>query len=188
MDAATRGSVLAARLVLPLLAVAAFAAACGSSASGTAARGTANTSVAAGGAGAASITLTNGHLTDGSGRTVYLWVADPAHTSTCTGGCASVWHPVTAVGALKVGDGVTAAQLTTISRSDGGSQVAYDGHPLYYYAADQAAGDSHGQGLDSFGARWWEVDAGGHAVTATASAQATQPPKSTSPGGGRYGY
>ena len=38
-------------------------------------------------------------------------------------------------------------KLTTFARKDGSMQVAYNGSPLYYYAADKAAGDTNGQGV-----------------------------------------
>ena len=47
-------------------------------------------------------------------------------------------------------------QLGTIP-GDGGAQVTYHGHPLYYYAGDRRPGDTTGQGLDQFGARWFVV-------------------------------
>ena len=34
-------------------------------------------------------------------------------------------------------------------------QVTYNGHPLYYYAADQKPGDTSGQNVDGFGAEWY---------------------------------
>jgi predicted lipoprotein with Yx(FWY)xxD motif len=36
--------------------------------------------------------------------------------------------------------------VTIITRSDGSTQVAYDGAPLYTYAGDGKAGDANGQG------------------------------------------
>jgi len=36
--------------------------------------------------------------------------------------------------------------LGTTTRTDGSVQVTYNGHPLYYYAGDSAAGDVNGEG------------------------------------------
>jgi predicted lipoprotein with Yx(FWY)xxD motif len=34
------------------------------------------------------------------------------------------------------------------------SQLAYNNHPLYQYAGDSAAAQTHGNGLMSFGGTW----------------------------------
>jgi predicted lipoprotein with Yx(FWY)xxD motif len=114
--------------------------------------------------------ISGGHLTDATGRTLYLWVADSGAKSTCVGACASVWPPVLASGTPTAGTGADAAKLTTIARSDGGSQLAYAGHPLYYFTGDKTAGQATGQGNDGFGAKWWEVNAAGQAITSTSGA------------------
>ena len=175
------------RIGAPLLALAAFTAACGSSSSGKSQQPASATAPA--GSGAATVQLANGHLADGSGRTVYLWVADSANTSHCSSACATVWPPVTASGQPTPGSGVTASQLTTIKRSDGKTQLVYAGHPLYYYAADSAPGDAHGQGSNGFGAKWWELNGAGQPITDAATAPTTPGSVSaTSAGGGGYGY
>lgn len=178
MPAITRSIIRTTRFGLPLLATAAFVAACGSSGSGG---GPAGATPAAGSA-ATSIEVSNGHLADGTGRTVYLWVADTAGTSTCTGACARVWPPVLGSGGSSAGSGVATAKVTTVARGDGTTQLVYAGHPLYYYAADSAAGDTHGQGSDSFGAKWWEVAADGQAITGAGAASQSAP----APGGYNY--
>jgi predicted lipoprotein with Yx(FWY)xxD motif len=62
-------------------------------------------------------------------------------------------------------DGVSSSALGTITRSNGGKQVTYHGHPLYYYAADHSANDALGEGVDSFGARWYVLASTGREVT-----------------------
>ena len=42
-----------------------------------------------------------------------------------------------------------------IVRSDGTRQVTYFHHPLYYYVRDRGSGDANGQGVKSFGSRWY---------------------------------
>jgi predicted lipoprotein with Yx(FWY)xxD motif len=95
-------------------------------------------------------------LVDGQGRTLYLFEADTAGRSNCHGACASAWPPYLSSGAPQAGTGVAAGQLGTIPGA-GGAQVTYHGHPLYYYAGDSQPGDTTGQGLDQFGAKWYVV-------------------------------
>jgi predicted lipoprotein with Yx(FWY)xxD motif len=93
-------------------------------------------------------------LTDASGRSVYLFEADTGTTSTCYTDCAGLWPPVTMSGSPSAQPPVQGSLLRTTPRRDGGTQVTYAGHPLYYYAPDQSPGDAKGQGLQSFGAGW----------------------------------
>jgi hypothetical protein len=65
--------------------------------------------------------------------------------------------------------GANAADLGTITRSDGSKQVTYKGHPLYYFVGDTAAGSLKGQGSNNFGAKWWLVAPSGTAIAAGAS-------------------
>jgi hypothetical protein len=58
------------------------------------------------------------------------------------------------------------SSLGIITRSDGGKQVTYDGHPLYYFSGDSGPGQANGQGSDGFGAKWWLVSPAGAGVTA----------------------
>jgi predicted lipoprotein with Yx(FWY)xxD motif len=153
---------------------------CGSSSSSTASSGAtaaaagttaASTTSAAPAAAAITIGTTKGkdvtYLTGSDGRVVYLWVADSGGKSACSGACAHAWPPVE--GTPSAGSGVTASDLGTITRSDGSKQVTYKGHPLYYFIADKSAGDTKGQGSNSFGAKWWLVAPSGSAITAAAS-------------------
>jgi predicted lipoprotein with Yx(FWY)xxD motif len=42
--------------------------------------------------------------------------------------------------------------------------VTYNGHPLYRFVQDKKPGDTKGQGVDAFGARWYAVTAAGKRV------------------------
>ncbi len=90
-----------------------------------------------------------------NGRTLYLFEKDSGTTSACSGACAAAWPPLTAAGTATAGSGVTASKLSV---SNG--QVVYNGHLLYYYAADAAAGDAKGIGIPS----WFPVNADGNKV------------------------
>lgn len=86
-------------------------------------------------------------LTNASGMTLYYFTPDTATTSACTASCASTWPPL-----LLSGSG-TPASATALSGTlaavtdANGSQVEYNGHPLYSYSGDTAPGQANGQGL-----------------------------------------
>ncbi len=122
-------------------------------------------------------------LTDGSGRTVYLWAKDTANMSDCSGACLQAWPVVPATGTLTATGGAQASDLGTITRSDGTKQATYDGHPLYYFVGDSGPGQTAGQGSDNFGAKWWLVGPSGAKITAadTASASAAGAPAPAAP-------
>jgi predicted lipoprotein with Yx(FWY)xxD motif len=46
----------------------------------------------------------------------------------------------------------------------GGRLVTYKGHPLYYYVGDKKPGDTSGQGLDQFGAKWYVLTPAGDKI------------------------
>ena len=93
-------------------------------------------------------------LTNAKGRTLYWFAPDTATRSACYGTCAAYWPPVR--GAVTAGPGVT-GRLDTITRSDGSVQATYDGHPLYTYVGDTAAGQANGNRLNLNGGLWYEV-------------------------------
>jgi predicted lipoprotein with Yx(FWY)xxD motif len=94
-------------------------------------------------------------------RTIYLFEADKGAASACTGACAQVWPPVTTTGSPTAGGSAVAANLGTITRPDGTTQVTYKGHPLYLYSKDMDTSDSYGQGIKSFGADWYMLKPSG---------------------------
>jgi predicted lipoprotein with Yx(FWY)xxD motif len=115
------------------------------------------------------------YLADGSGRVVYMWLGDDASKSNCSGQCADGWPPVLTRTAPRAAGGARSANLGTIPRSDGGRQVTYKGHPLYYFVVDTGPGTTKGQGSDSFGARWWLVAPSGAAITVNGSSSVAPP-------------
>lgn len=117
-------------------------------------------------------------LTGANGLTLYRFDPDTSTTSACTGTCAAAWPPV--IGTPTAGTGVTAADLGTITRADGTIQATYQGHPLYTYAGDKAAGQTTGDGV---GGKWHVVLAGEGANGGGAPSSA---PTTTSGGGGGY--
>ena len=107
-------------------------------------------------------------LDDGQGRTLYLFQGDTGTKSNCSGGCATNWPPLTSAKPT-VGKGASASMIGTTKRSDGKTQVTYNGHPLYTFAGDSSPGDTSGQGVNAFGALWYAVSPAGQQVTASAS-------------------
>jgi predicted lipoprotein with Yx(FWY)xxD motif len=97
-------------------------------------------------------------LADAKGRTLYWFAPDTATRSACYGSCAAYWPPVK--GPSRAGPGVT-GRLSTLTRSDGSVQAAYDGHLLYTYVGDSAPGQANGNGLNLNGGLWHEVTVSG---------------------------
>lgn len=100
-------------------------------------------------------------LVDSKGFTVYDFHKDKGTTSSCYGGCAEVWPPVTSEGAPQTGEGAMSSQLGTTKRKDGTTQVTYAGHPLYTYVADKKPGEANDNDFSSFGAQWYALHANG---------------------------
>jgi predicted lipoprotein with Yx(FWY)xxD motif len=85
-------------------------------------------------------------LTTAAGRTLYYFMPDSTHTVACTGSCAKTWPPLlTPASGAPNGSGLPGA-LGSLHDANG-DQVVYNGHPLYTYSGDTAAGQAHGQGL-----------------------------------------
>ena len=116
-------------------------------------------------------------LVDSQGRTLYLFLADHGTTSECSGECANDWPPVEVSGSPTAGNGADASMLGTTMRSDGKTQVTYNGHPVYRFEGDKQAGDTNGEGLTAFGGSWYALSSAGDQVS---------PPANS--GGGGYGY
>jgi predicted lipoprotein with Yx(FWY)xxD motif len=118
-------------------------------------------------AGPATVGTTSGalgvYLVDGDGKTLYMYDPDEAApgTSTCYDGCATAWPPLLTTGAATSTGTAAADKLSTITRTDGSTQVVYGEYPLYYYAKDTAAGQTTGQAV---GGKWWVVGADGEPI------------------------
>lgn len=100
-------------------------------------------------------------LVDDDGLTLYILTSDSATESTCGGGCASSWPPLTVTGEVLAGAGLDTTLVGTILRSDGSTQVTYAGHPLYRYAPDDVPGDVKGQGRSG---AWFALSPAGEII------------------------
>jgi predicted lipoprotein with Yx(FWY)xxD motif len=174
-----------------LAALALALSACGSSSSSSSstpattapAAGASSTPASSASGSTVNMTTINGTavVTNSAGKTLYWFAPDTSTTSKCTGSCSTYWPPVT--GPVTAGSGVTGT-LGTITRPDGTTQATYDGHPLYTYVGDTAAGQAKGNGLNLSGGLWYEMTVSG-AKAATGTTASTP---SASTGGGGYGY
>lgn len=113
-------------------------------------------------------------LTDTHGMTLYYFDPDSPTKIACSGSCATLWPPL-----IATTDNVTGGPGLTLTFSvlngANGKQVLGNGHPLYTYSQDKAAGDTKGDGL--FG-KWHVATPAIKAAAAAASASGTN----------RYGY
>jgi predicted lipoprotein with Yx(FWY)xxD motif len=88
-------------------------------------------------------------LTNAQGMTLYYFTPDSATQTACTGQCAQNWPPLFFTGS---GSPTSSTNLTgklSVLADVNGSQVEYNGHLLYAFAGDKAAGQTNGQGLFS---------------------------------------
>jgi len=121
----------ATRIVFPLAGLSLLAAGCGGAATPTPAPGPATVS--------AHDTSLGKVLTDGKGRSLYLFEKDKPKESYCTDACAAIWPPFTTKDAPKAGSGVTASLLASTDRPDGSKQVTYHGHPSTSFRPSRCA-------------------------------------------------
>ena len=154
-----------------LLATAAMLiAACGSDSpssegGASAAEGTQATGASKGGASIKVMSSRYGKvLFDAKGRALYLFTRDRTSRSRCYGECASAWPPFVTGAKPRVGTGASSKLLGTTKRRDGGTQVTYRGHPLYYYKGDRKPGQILCQDVAEFGGTWLVVSPSGRAV------------------------
>lgn len=85
-------------------------------------------------------------LTDGGGKTLYYFDPDTSTSVACTGGCAQTWPPLLAGSNQTQTPSGLSGTFSTVSRSEG-KQITYNGHPLYTYSGDSAAGQTNGDGI-----------------------------------------
>jgi predicted lipoprotein with Yx(FWY)xxD motif len=117
-------------------------------------------------------------LTAPDGHTLYYFTPDTAAGQpTCTATCASLWPPLTSAGPTEAA--AATGKLTTATGANG-TQVVYNGHPLYEYKPDTAAGQATGEGIMG---KWYA------ATPALAPGNASGTPAPTTSGGyGSGGY
>jgi predicted lipoprotein with Yx(FWY)xxD motif len=172
---------------ISLAAVAAAGGVTAAVASGSAAGSTPPASTApAGGPAAAAATVrtaqvlvggtTEAILVNDRGLPLYFYRPDTAANSLVSGGLAAAWPPLTSATATAAG---VSGKLTVVNDAHGG-QVAYNGHLLYTFTADQP-GQVTGQGVQDF----FVATPGLAPITGSPAPTGTIP---ASPSSGGYGY
>lgn len=96
-------------------------------------------------------------LTTDGGAVLYLFEPDAQRRVTCTGVCAALWPPYRGTPTAAAGSDVQESLLGTVDSPDGGTQVTYNGWPLYTYVGDVGPGQANGHGLDANGGLWYAV-------------------------------
>jgi predicted lipoprotein with Yx(FWY)xxD motif len=101
-------------------------------------------------------------VTDGAGRTVYMYTKDTpgvnggSPTSACTSGCLThwpIWQAPTSLSGLALPSTMQPANLTSFTNASE-TQFVFMGWPLYYYASDTKPGQVAGAGV----ADWYAVN------------------------------
>lgn len=93
-------------------------------------------------------------------QAIYIWEREPSTTPQCYDDCAAAWPPVLTTSEPEAGAGIDTALLGTIKRSDGATQVTYNGHPLYYYA-HEGPGEVKCHNITTHGGLWWVINTNG---------------------------
>jgi predicted lipoprotein with Yx(FWY)xxD motif len=85
-------------------------------------------------------------LTNVDGKTLYYFTSDTATTAACTGSCLSTWPALLSNSSTATSSSTLPGKLS-VQTDANGNQVEYNGHPLYLYSGDTAAGQTNGEGL-----------------------------------------
>lgn len=99
-------------------------------------------------------------LFDDRGQAIYIWELEESTKAECYGDCAEAWPPVLTDGAPIASASVNSELLGTTERTDGTTQVTYNGHPLYYYAHEEA-GEVKCHNVSTHGGLWWVIQPSG---------------------------
>ena len=101
-------------------------------------------------------------LFDLTGHALYRFDRDKGSVPSCYGRCAKRWIPALTEGRLRAVD-VPRKKVGKTERKDGSAQLTYAGHPLYTFSGD-GQGETNGQGVESFGGKWYALRPSGKDV------------------------
>jgi predicted lipoprotein with Yx(FWY)xxD motif len=110
-------------------------------------------------------------LVAANGMTLYTFDKDAANKSNCNDGCLKAWPALIATADTKL-----SGEFSIVTRDDGVKQIAMNGKPLYFYVADQKAGDVTGDGS---GGVWHAIRNGQTASQSTSPRRAAAPAQSS---------
>jgi predicted lipoprotein with Yx(FWY)xxD motif len=102
-------------------------------------------------------------LFDGRGQAIYLFDKEQSDRSECYGDCAAAWPPVLTEGEPVAAAGIKQGLLGTTKRTDGKTQVTYNGHPLYFYA-HEGRNEVRCHNVTEFGGVWLALNDTGNAL------------------------
>jgi predicted lipoprotein with Yx(FWY)xxD motif len=100
-------------------------------------------------------------LFNDKGQAIYIWEIEESTKAECYGDCTEAWPPVLTDGAPRAAGSVNKDLLGTTQRTDGSTQVTYNGHPLYYYAHEEA-GEVKCHNIRTHGGLWWVIQPSGN--------------------------
>jgi predicted lipoprotein with Yx(FWY)xxD motif len=86
-------------------------------------------------------------LTTAQGRTLYYRTSDVPPSTVCSGGCAGAWPPLVVSGSGTPTSATSLPGKLIIVSDANGTQVEYNGHPLYTYSGDTGPGQTTGEGV-----------------------------------------
>ena len=120
-------------------------------------------------------------LVDSKGMTMYMLTADTPGHSTCSAPCLALWPLVSApAGNVTSVPGVS-APLGVTKATNGASMLTAGGLPLYTYSGDSGPGDTHGEGIEAFGGKWYAVSPSGVAVKGSVGSAPSSAPVDPAP-------
>jgi len=100
------------------------------------------------------------YLVTAEGRPLYVFSADTPRSaegeasSTCTDACTRQWPPLVSGAGAVASPEIDNTLIANAQREDGASQVLFDGHPLYTFAADRPGEAPTGHGRRDYGGVW----------------------------------
>lgn len=94
-------------------------------------------------------------------QAIYIWEVEKSEKPECYGDCAAAWPPVLTDGKPQAAGSVNSGLLGTTERTDGTTQVTYNGHPLYYYA-HEGPGEVKCHNVSTHGGLWWVIQPNGN--------------------------